>query len=194
MSNPDYPAEQFRERFEQAVRRGFAAGFPNFYFAPFGTGGLLGGTILIKAPGATWRDVPLADLGSPHLEDFGARMRATQDYAGRAGYVGGFPTFMHADHGTGIVCGTALLGADVAEWRDVPLGELGRPGLDHIEDRFKGTQDYAKRNGFVGGFPNMYDGKVLHLDRPGRETVCGTILLRAPLAEWADLVILRDVQ
>jgi hypothetical protein len=190
MTNPDDPADQFRDRAQTAGINGFAAGFPNFYFAPTGNQGLLGGTILIKAPGASWRDVPLADLGSPHLEDFGARMRATQDYAGRTGFVGGFPTFFHADYGSGIVCGTVLLTAEVAEWRDVPLGQLGGPGLDQIEQRFRGTQDYASRDGFTGGFPNMYHAEVVHWDHPGVQTVCGTILLRAPLAEWQDVVVI----
>jgi hypothetical protein len=186
-----FAADQFRLRTQIAGQLGFAAGFPNFYFAPAPNGGEVGGTILIQAPGAVWRDVPLAELCSPSLDDFSLRMRATQDYAGRAGFVGGFPTFFHADSGDGIVCGTVLLTAEVAEWRDVPLDELANPPappprLDQIDQRFKGTQDYAGNNGFVGGFPNMY-----HAEHPGSQIVCGTILLRAPLAQWQDVVVER---
>jgi hypothetical protein len=68
MSNPDDPADQFRGRAQIAGVQGFAAGFPNFYFAPTGNQRLLlGGTIFVKPRGVSWRDVPLADLGSPHL-------------------------------------------------------------------------------------------------------------------------------
>jgi hypothetical protein len=79
------------------------------------------GTVLIKSSCATLRDVPLTELGNPPLSDIGARFRATQDYATREGFVGGFPNFFHADHGNGIVCGTILLKPGAAEWRDVLL-------------------------------------------------------------------------
>ncbi|HEX5925845.1 MAG TPA: hypothetical protein VFY45_18575 [Baekduia sp.] len=188
-------AAQFRIRAQKAAEMGFAAGVPNFYFAPAPFDGQVGGTILINAPGATWQDVPLTELGSPDLDDFGGRMRATQDFAGRAGYVGGFPTFFHADHGKGVVCGTMLLTADVAEWRDVPLAELGGDlKLADIGQRFRDTQDYANRSGLVGGFPNMYDASVVHADRPGRHTVCGTILLRGPLSQWQDVEVSGPVR
>jgi hypothetical protein len=174
-------AESFRHRTRAANARGFVGGFPNFYYAATPNDGLLGGAILVNAPGALWQDVPLSDLSSPSLNDFGLRMRATQDYASRAGFVGGFPTFSHADYGNGIVCGTTLLTAEVAEWQDVSLADLGNPKLDDVRARFRGTQDYAGRKGFVGGFPNMYDAV----------TVCGTILLRAPLAQWQDLLVVK---
>jgi hypothetical protein len=77
--------------------------------------------VLIKSSCATFRDVPLTELGSPSLDDIGARFRATQDYATRQGFVGGFPTFFHADRGNGIVCGTILMKPGSAEWRDVLL-------------------------------------------------------------------------
>jgi len=175
----EFLAESFRHRTRAANAMGFVGGFPNFYFDDTPAGGVVGGTILVKAPGAVWRDVPLSSLGSPSLDDFSLRMRATQDYAGRNGFVGGFPTYFHADYGNGIVCGTTLLTAEVAEWHDVPLVDLGNPTLDDVEARFRGTQDYAGRKGFVGGFPNMYDAL----------TVCGTILLRAPLAQWQNVVV-----
>jgi hypothetical protein len=79
------------------------------------------GTVLVRPEHAEWRDVPLAELGNPPLSDIGARFRATSAYAVQHGFVGGFPTFFHADYGHGIVCGTILLKATGAEWRDVLL-------------------------------------------------------------------------
>lgn len=164
-------------------------GYPNFYFASRdANSGTVAGTVIIDPPGAIWRDVPLTELGSPDLSDFTRRMTRTQDYAKANHFVGGFPTFFHADYGRGIVCGSVLLSAEVAEFRDVSLSDLGDPGLDDIEQLFRGTSDYAVRNGFVGGFPNMYSGRVPFVPgQPGLHTVCGTILLRAPLAHVQDI-------
>ena len=182
-SKPESLADGFRHRTRTANATGFVGGFPNFHYANTPNDGLLGGAIFVNAPGALWQDIPLSALSSPSLNDFSLRMRATQDYASRAGFVGGFPTFFHADYGNGIVCGTTLLTAEVAEWQDVSLADLGNPKLDDVEARFRGTQDYASRKGFVGGFPNMYNAV----------TVCGTILLRAPLAQWRDVVVKKGV-
>lgn len=198
----------FRNRAELAVPNGFIGGFPNFYEAVRGRDHL-GGTIFIKPPAAEWRDVPLSELGNVSLENFEERIRATNAYASRNGFVGGFPTFFHADYGGGVVCGTILIKSDGGEWRDVPLVELGSPALDDFESRFRATQDYATRNGFVGGFPNLYHAeRVLEVDpRTGRRTrgtVCGTVLLkrgevdirtggrRHSFAERRDVVVFRD--
>jgi hypothetical protein len=142
----------------------------------------VGGTIFLRAAAGEWRDVPLAQLGNPSLNDFGARLKGTQVYAKNYGFVGGFPNFFHADYGRGIVCGTILIKSDGAEWRDVSLTELGN-NLYDIGARFRGTQDYATRNGFVGGFPNMF-----HADY-GHGIVCGTILLKQNVAEWRDVLL-----
>lgn len=179
-------AASFRHRADVAARQGFAGGFPNFFVADRPAGAQVGGTIFVKAPAAQWRDVPWRDLGKPGLDDFGARMRASHDYAVRRGFVSGFPTFHHAGTGEGTVCGTVLLGGDVAEWRDVSLLELGRPGIGDIGGRFRKTQEYATRNGFVGGYPNMYH-RAEATPRLTLSPVCGTILLRQPFAEWQDV-------
>jgi hypothetical protein len=174
----------------------FVGGFPNFYEATNGRDHV-GGTIFVKRAAAEWRDIPLTELGNVTLDDFGERMRATNTYAARNGFVGGFPTFFHADYGNGIVCGTILLKAGCAEWRDVPLADLGTPSLDDFEARFRATQDYAIRNGFVGGFPNMFHAEKsisTIADITGRKRriiVCGTVLLKTGFAEWRDVVTFR---
>ena len=81
----------------------------------------MGGTIFIKPSCGEWRDIPWTLLGKQPLTDFGARMRATADYASRNGFVGGFPNFYNADYGNGTVCGTVLLTPEAADWKDVLL-------------------------------------------------------------------------
>jgi hypothetical protein len=205
-SQEEMAMRDFRHRAEIAAREGIIGGFPNFYFAAYGRNNV-GGTIFLKPGCSEWRDVSWADLGMPALSDFGARMRSTQDYATRNGFVGGFPNFFHAEHlslkytaslarsffsgGSSsisglvreIVCGTVLVKPGCGEWRDVPLLEIGNPSLTDIGARFRGTQDYATRNGFVGGFPNFYHANY------GHGIVCGTILLTAAAAEWRDVLL-----
>jgi hypothetical protein len=194
-------AEVFRMRAGLAAASGFLGAFPNFYSAPRGLG-FVSGTIFVTGAAAEWRDVPLAELGGVSLDDFEGRMRATNAYATKNGFTGGFPNYFHADYGNGIVCGTILLKSSGAEWRDVPLSELGDPELSDFEARFRATHDYANRNGFVGGFPNLFHAEKQTRDfrtgRPIRQVVCGTVLLRpdfidfrtgrrSRVAEWRDV-------
>ncbi len=136
------------------------------------------GTVYVSPTAAEWRDVPLTDLGNPPLDDFGARMRAANTYAVNNGFRGGFPNFEHADYGHGIVCGTILIKNDVSEFRDIPLVNAGGD-LNDIGARFTAVHEYAKLQGFVSGFPTMFDGDY------GHGTVCGAVLLRTGV-EWFD--------
>jgi hypothetical protein len=172
----------FRHRTEIAPSAGFVGGYPNFYEATEGRNHLAS-TVFVTQAAAEWRDIPLAELHNVALEDFGERMRETNTWAGQHGFVGGFPTFFHADYGNGVVCGAVLIKSDGAEFRDIPLSELGNPALDDFEARFRATQDYATRNGFVGGFPTLHHARaVVAVDiRTGRkkyDTVCGSVLLK----------------
>jgi hypothetical protein len=180
----------FRHRADAARKEGFAGAFPNFHEAIYNHDHV-GGTIFLRyksmiTQGVEWRDVPLAELGNPSLEDFGARMRSTQDYAARNGFVGGFPNFYHADYGSGIVCGTVLLLGRDYEWRDVRFSEIGNPRLDDVGARFRGVNDWAVTKGFVGAFPNFYHADV------GAGRVGGTILIKQSAGEWRDVLLFRD--
>jgi len=124
-------------------------------------------------------------INQPSLDDFAARMRASNDYAGRHGFLSGFPTFFHADYGKGVVCGTVLIRREAGEWRDVPLSELG-VALDDIPGRFRATQQWASARGFIGGFPNFF-----HADH-GQGIVCGTILLKAGTAKRVEILAGQD--
>jgi hypothetical protein len=180
--------EAFRNRTLTAPAMGFVAGFPTFHEQVQGRNHL-SGTVFVTHASADWRDVPLVELGNVSLDDFAGRMRASNTWASQHGYIGGFPTFFHADYGSGIVCGTTLIKAAGAEFRDISLLELGSPSLDDFEARFRATQDYALREGFVGGFPTLFHAKVpnpIEVSNPaqrigigsGQITVCGAILFR----------------
>ena len=179
----DKAQQMFRHRAEYASKNGFAAGFPNFHEARKGND-IVGGTILIKHGMVEWRDVPQHFFpGSYQLNDFAGRMRLTQDYAVARGFVGGFPNYFHANYGSGNVCGTFLLTPEAAEFRDVPLSELGYPPADDIRQCFTSANDYAYRNGFLGGFPTFYRATY------GGVVVCGLILIRKEAGEWRDVII-----
>jgi hypothetical protein len=184
--NPaDVAMEMFRHRNKKASEEGFVGAFPNFHVAQYGLNHV-GGTIFLKPGMAEWRDVYLTSLGNPPLNDFYARMKATQNYATRNGFVGGFPNFYHANYGNGIVCGTILLPASSAEWRDVLFSEMGNPRLDDIGARFRAAHDYARANGFIGGFPNFYHAYY------DRGLVGGLILIKPHAGVWKDVVTATD--
>jgi hypothetical protein len=126
LGNPpgDDVGARFRATSDYATRNGFVGGFPNFHQANYGRG-LVYGTFLFSADAAEWRDVPAAELGYPPGNDVGARFRATNDYANRHGFAGGFPNFYQADYGQGLVYGTLLIRHEAVEWRDVLADALG---------------------------------------------------------------------
>ncbi|PFK46727.1 hypothetical protein COJ23_22245 [Priestia megaterium] len=178
--------QRFRATNDYAVKNGYVGGFPNFHQADYGQG-VVNGTMLLKQGTAEWRDVPVVELGNPPSDDIGQRFRATNDYAVKNGYVGGFPNFHQADYGQGVVNGTILLKQGTAEWRDVPVVELGNPPSDDIGQRFRATNDYAVKNGYVGGFPNFHQADY------GQGVVNGTILLKQGTAEWRDVYVCKDL-
>jgi hypothetical protein len=181
-SASDIAMQTFRFRAQKATEFGFVGAFPNFHEARQGIN-IVGGTIFLRNGMAFWQDVPIGLFGNVSLSDFGGRMRAAQLFATAYGFVGAFPNFFHTDFGRGIVCGTIMLPATAAEWRDVPLSEMGNPPLDDIGARFRAANDYAVRNGFLGGYPNMF-----HADY-GKGVVCGVILIKKEAGEWRDVVI-----
>ncbi|HKR21288.1 MAG TPA: hypothetical protein VJS17_01790 [Pyrinomonadaceae bacterium] len=171
---------RFRATHDFARRNNFMGGFPNFNFAP-GPSGTVFGSMLLKDSVAAFSDVPAAELGNPDDQDLGARFRACHAFARRNGFIGAFPNFFEAGVGSGRVYGTTLLREGVAEFRDVTAGELGNPDPADISTRFRVTHDFARRNGFLAGYPNFFQA-----DQPqGR--VYGTILIKEEDAAFADL-------
>lgn len=176
----DMVTYRFRETNDYAWAHRFLSGFPNFHEADYGLGPVYG-TMLLGSDVAEWRDIPARELGDPNPEDFGARFRATNDWAGRHGYLSGYPNFHHANYGAGTVYGTILVKQGGAEWRDIPASELGNPNPLDIGARFRATNDWATRNGFAAGFPNFHEANY------GNGTVYGTILFRVGRVQWRDV-------
>jgi hypothetical protein len=216
----DSAAREFRNRAEIATQEGYVGAFPNFYYGMAGQAHT-GGTIFIKPSCGQWMDVPWVDLGYPPLGDFASRMRATDVYATRQGYAGGFPNFFQAQRLSGLigagsalpvtatstssvfpffgsahpeatvtVCGTVLIKEGCGVRRDIPLVDLG--DITDIGSLFRSVQDYATKNGFVGGFPT-YNFAVT-----GPGTIRGrgpalpsmiVVLLTSEAAVWQDVVL-----
>jgi len=107
--------------------------------------------------------------------------RRVNDYASVNGFVGGFTNFHQADYGCGLVRGTLLLRPRFAQGRDVLASEMGNPANADWGARFRAANDYAYRNGFVGGFPNFHQADY------GNGLVYGTMLLPATAAEGRDV-------
>lgn len=174
---PDF-AETFRWANEKASADGFLGAFPTGVERTRDKGSLWMPCVCFSRDQAEWRDVPTRELKEVRLDDFGARMRATQDYAVLNGFPAGFPNYFDAQYAEQ-VCGTLLLKDAVAEWRDVSrVSELGNAPLDDVGRRFRESFNYASRQGFVGAFPNMhsaiYNGNEVYgtwLIKPGRAFV-----------------------
>lgn len=174
----------FQRSSQLATKEKFVGAYPNFHEIKQGNN-IVGGTIFLKYTAADWMDVPLLSLGNVSLDDFAARMRATTNYAVQNGYIGGFLNGYNADFGKGMVCGTILLKPGSADWRDVPLAELGNPALDDIGARMRSANDYAARNGYLGGFPTFHHANY------GKGIVCGIILIKRDAGEWRDVIIVE---
>lgn len=171
---------RFRATHDFARRQGLAGGYPNFNFAP-GPLGTVFGSLLLRDSVAGFRDVRAAEIGHPPFDDIGARFRALHVFARSHGAIGALPNFHSAGSGDDLVYGTMLLKENVAEFRDVPAAELGHADVDDISLRFRVTHDYARRNGFMAGFPNFF-----FADTPNGR-VYGTILIREQDVEFRDL-------
>lgn len=109
------------------------------------------------------------------------RFRETSDYAWAHRFLSGFPNFHEADYGQGVVYGTFLLGSDVADWRDLRAADLGSPPAGDVGARFRATNDWAHRNGYLSGFPNFHQADY------GAGTVYGSVLIKQGAAEWRDI-------
>ncbi len=135
------------------------------------------GTILLKKEAGGMRDIKVAELGNPTTPQ--ARFRAANDYANRNGFLGAFPNFHEANYGNGLVYGVCLISKEAGEWRDVKATELGNP--TRFEDFFRAVNDYAYRNGFVGGFANFHEATY------AQGKVYGVILIKKSHGEWRDI-------
>ncbi|HEY2912715.1 MAG TPA: hypothetical protein VGK21_05105 [Candidatus Angelobacter sp.] len=201
--------EVFNQVSQQTSDPQFVGAFPDFCIPPLKKGlvSTIVGTVSIKVGFAELRDhVPLTDLGKNlSVTDWAGIMRATHDYATRQGFLTGFPTFNFPKVGgkfpknkvgpdiyTPVVLIKSQLSTpgNLAQiiLTNVSLAELGNVDLNDSLGRFRATTKYARKHGFVGGFPNMYHtnlaGPANHL-----QTVCGTLLVRSGAATTGSAFI-----
>ena len=172
LGNPESPEERFRAVNKYAYDHGFDAAFPTFYEAE------VYGTWLFKKNVAKFQDISVKDLGNPKSPE--ERFRAVNKYAYDHGFDAAFPNFNEADTKEGKVYGTWLLKKDVAEFRDIPVKDLGDP--KSLEDRFRAVNKYASNHGFGGAFPNFNEADT----KEGK--VHGTWLLKKDVAEFRDVL------
>ena len=171
--------ERFRRANDYGYYNGFLGAFPNFHEADYGDG-VVRGTIRLRSDrGVTWRDVSAVDLGNPDGSNLAARFQATNAYATRNGFVGGFPNFHQADYGSGTVYGTFLLDSNAAERRAVTASDLGNPA--NGTDLFRAAHDYARRNGFEGAFPTFEPTTV------SGQIAYSLVLVKSTAGSWKDV-------
>src|SRR5262249_51070447 len=94
---------------------------------------------------------------------------------------GAFPNFKDFVENNTHYGGTILVNSKGAEWRDIPLKDMRNPPLDKVGDRFRASNTYASKHGFVGAFPNF-----MHADH-GCGIVCGTVLINREGGIWRDV-------
>lgn len=153
---------------------GFIGGLPNFHEA-IHEGTHVYGTFLLKQDAA--EHIPNAQLGFTDRRDVGAMMRAANDYASTRRFAAGIPTF-HKDRNN---YGVLVFRRGTVDYKDVRAVELGYRGND-VGKRFRSANDYAVRNGYIGGFPNFH--QQIH---PDTGLVYGIMLLKSEAAEWRDI-------
>jgi hypothetical protein len=141
------------------------------------------GAILLKSGYAEWMDIRVADLNLN-----GTRFQGVYDWARDHGYVGGILNFNEAIYpGRGQVYGALLVHHHAADWKNIPVAELGFPGI--AEDRFKAVHDWARKHepsrapDYVGGFSNF------HEDITTQGPVYGAVLLRPDAADWKEIPV-----
>ncbi len=148
---------RMRESMAYATRYGFGAGVPTF---ENGTqnGQIVYGTVLIPKKYVEFKDIPQSELGNVDLNNFQERVRQSMTWAANHGYAAGIPTFYHADHGRGIVCGTILFKPESVTFRDVQQSRM-----EMINRNEAGTAGwvrsvvrYAAKIGQVGAFPTFH--------------------------------------
>ncbi|XXF80026.1 hypothetical protein P2318_09815 [Myxococcaceae bacterium GXIMD 01537] len=109
-----------------AVNNGFVAAMPTFHQATY-NGVEVRGIYLFRSNAVEFRDVPSCQLGFAGLLDVGRLFRAVNDYSGRAGFAGGFPTFYNRKLTDGnTVYGVILFKSGMLDWRDVKTGEYNQ--------------------------------------------------------------------
>jgi hypothetical protein len=154
-----------------ATNQGYGGGFPTFFQAQhMSTIANMGISVATK----------LIPLPAHHASRFTSSRRGTF-----------FPSLGSVDPNiTFRVCGTVLINQGCATRTYLPLVDL--PDATDIGALFRAVQDYAKNNGFVGGFPTYHyaeSGPGIVRGRGPAIASMIVVLLPAEAAVWQDVVL-----
>ncbi|MDF7818740.1 hypothetical protein P1X15_14085 [Runella sp. MFBS21] len=148
---------RMRESMAYATRYGFGAGVPTFENGNQ-NGQIVYGTVLVPKKYVEFKDIPQSELGNVDLNNFQERVRQSMTWAANHGYSAGIPTFYHADHGRGVVCGTILFKPDAVTFRDIPQSRMEPINRDEAGTAgwVRSAVRYASKIGQVGAFPTFH--------------------------------------
>ncbi|MEZ0608526.1 hypothetical protein ACAW74_08425 [Fibrella sp. WM1] len=148
-----------RASMDYANKYGFGAGIPTFYNGEK-NGQIVYGTVLLAKSAVEFKDIPVTELGNVSLTDYQERVRQAMTWATNHGYGAGIPTFYHADHGRGMVCGVMLVKPEAIKFVDVSSLRNVRP-FDRADtaDWARVAGDWAAKNGYVGAMPTYHVGR-----------------------------------
>lgn len=151
---------RMRESMAYATRYGFGAGIPTFENGNQ-NGQIVYGTVLVPKKYVEFKDIPQSELGNVDLNNFQERVRQSMTWATNHGYSAGIPTFHHADHGRGIVCGTILFKPDAVTFRDIPQSRMELINRDEAGTAgwVRSAVRYASKIGQVGAFPTFHQAR-----------------------------------
>lgn len=121
-------------------------------------------------PTATCDDGPQGYKPTANVDGFGELSRGADEFARKAHGTAGYPRLIN-----GYASALVLLDTASFERRDVPAAELG--DIDNDIDRFREVNRWAKKRGFVGGFPTFEDRQS------DGHTMYGAVLLKPGFAD-----------
>jgi len=143
---------RMRESMAYANRYGFGAGVPTFENGEK-NGQIVYGTVLFPKRYVEFKDIPQSELGNVDLNNFQERVRQSMTWASNHGYAAGIPTFHHANHRSGMVCGTILFKAGSTEFNDVSLRSIDS---NDAAGWVRTVARYAAKTGRIGAFPTFH--------------------------------------
>lgn len=156
-----------RASMDYANKYGFGAGIPTFHNGEK-NGQVVYGTVLLAKSMVEFKDIPVTELGNVSLTDYQERVRQAMTWAANHGYGAGIPTFQHADHGRGMICGVMLVKPEAVKFFDFSWVRYPFDRAD-TADWARVAGDLAAKNGYAGGIPTYH---------VGRENVFGVVCFK----------------
>ena len=172
----------FRSVDNYASSQGFAAGYPSMRWT--GRGDKIE-VVLIKNIGIEKQDVALSNLVNPPQTPYITITPENNSYFQwmfqnvntwvnvnhKNYFVGGFPNFQARDY----LRGTLSVGRNAAEFKDIPMQELGDISSTH--KLIAAVDLWARQRGFAGGLPTFHQARYNGVE------VRGAILIKPNSAE-----------